>query len=49
VTRPTPETAPRAYGLATIRSITGSVAAKKFLSQNADHGATIRIRPASRK
>jgi hypothetical protein len=27
----------------------GSAAAKKLRSQNEDHGATIRIRPASRK
>ena len=35
VTRPTPETAPRAKGLARMFSSTGRAAAKKFRSQNA--------------
>jgi hypothetical protein len=49
VTSPTPETAPRAYGLATRYSMTGAAFAKKLRSQKADHGATTRINPASRK
>ena len=49
VTTPTPDTAPRAYGLDAMASIVGSAEVKKLRSQNADHGATIRISPASRK
>ena len=50
VTSPSPDTAPRAYGLAA-RSCEQRAAPrpKELRSQNADQGATIRINPASRK
>ena len=36
-------------GLGLVTLLAGIAAAKKFRSQKADHGATIRINPASRK
>ena len=49
VTRPSPDTAPRAYGLPARLWRSGTAAASELRSQKADHGATIRINPASRK
>src|SRR5205823_15106905 len=40
VTRPTPVTPPRAYGLLTISSSAGRASANRLCSQNVDHGAT---------
>src|SRR5690606_9635188 len=48
VITPTPETAPRTNGFAR-SDASPAVPAKTLRSQNADHGATTRMRPASRK
>jgi len=49
VTTPTPVTPPRAYGLLSKASMTGRDSANRLRSQKLDHGATIRMNPASRK
>ncbi len=49
VMAPMPETAPRTKGLDAAWATHGTAPAKKLLSQNPDHGATMRTSPASRK
>jgi hypothetical protein len=46
---PTPVTPPRAYGLLRNASMMGRDSAKALRSQKPDQGATIRMKPASRK
>src|SRR5690349_5238189 len=49
VITPTPLTPPRAYGLCSTCSRRGRVSTNRLRSQIADHGATARMNPASRK
>jgi hypothetical protein len=49
VMAPMPETAPRTNGLPINGASTGRACAIVLRDHKADHGATIRIRPASRK
>jgi predicted NAD/FAD-dependent oxidoreductase len=49
VMAPTPDTAPRANGLAKSGAIAGRIAGNRLRSQKLDHGATRRMSPASRK
>jgi hypothetical protein len=44
-----PVAAPRAYGLSMTDSTLGYPLVKPFRSQKTDHGATVRMRPASQK
>ena len=49
VITPTPVTPPRAYGLFRNASSAGRASANRLCSHTADHGATTRMNPASRK
>jgi hypothetical protein len=49
VSAPTPDTPPRTNGLDKSGASGGRIEPNTLRSQKADHGATIRMRPASRK